>query len=30
MALFKILKGNIENMPETITEGYCYFTNDTN
>ena len=30
MALFKILKGNEANLPTNQTEGYAYFTIDTN
>ena len=30
MALFKILKGNEANLPTNKTEGYAYFTIDTN
>ena len=29
MALFKILRGSKENLPEKKTDGYCYFTTDT-
>lgn len=29
MALFKILKGQSANLPNTYHEGYCYFTTDT-
>ena len=29
MALFKILRGSHENLPDKITDGYCYFTTDT-
>lgn len=28
MALFKILKGNSNNLPKKYNEGYCYFTKD--
>ena len=30
MALFKILRGNEANLPSTKTDGYAYFTQDTN
>ena len=29
MALFKILRGNSTQLPEKLTDGYCYFTTDT-
>jgi hypothetical protein len=29
VALFKILKGNVENLPATKHEGYMYITEDT-
>jgi hypothetical protein len=29
VALFKILKGNKENLPSTSTEGWVYVTEDT-
>ena len=29
MALFKILRGSHENLPDKKTDGYCYFTTDT-
>ena len=29
MALFKILRGNSAQLPEKLTDGYCYFTTDT-
>lgn len=29
MALFKILRGSEENLPETKTDGYAYFCSDT-
>ena len=29
MALFKIFKGNVENLPLEKHEGYAYFTEDT-
>jgi hypothetical protein len=28
MALFKISRGLKSNLPETITDGWCYFTTD--
>ena len=28
MALFKIYRGQSENLPEIITSGFCYFTED--
>lgn len=28
MALFKISKGSKSNLPETLTEGYCWYTYD--
>lgn len=28
MALFKISKGNSQNLPATLTEGYCWYTYD--
>ena len=28
MALFKISKGLAANLPQTLHEGYCYFTTD--
>ena len=30
MALFKVLRGNEANLPEKLTDGYAYFTSDTN
>lgn len=30
MALFKVLRGNEANLPEQLTDGYAYFTSDTN
>ena len=30
MALFKVLRGNEDNLPEQLTDGYAYFTSDTN
>ena len=29
MALFKILRGNAENLPDTKKDGYAYFCTDT-